>query len=259
MTRPTLTALALSIVAATTLRAADDPKPAKELIKPASAASTTTKPVPPKPTHRTDREIEGWTVHVDDRLLSGDGKDLGDRALRILSNRLYDITIVVPADKVARLRQVPIYLDMTHGGLRPAQYHPGAGWLKANGYDPAMAKAVHIPSAADYVSPHHQFIQPWSTLHELAHAYHDQVLGFDEPRVKAAWQHFVDSGKYQKTLFKAGGLVKHYALTNQMEFFAEMTESYFGVNDFYPFTKGELQKEEPELYALLKEIWGPTP
>jgi hypothetical protein len=48
-------------------------------------------------------------------------------------------------------------------------------------------------------------------------------------------------------------------LTNPQEFFAEMTESYFGTNDFYPFVAGELRQVEPEVFALLKEIWGPLP
>src|ERR1700729_3911015 len=89
---------------------------------------------PPIPTSHTKRDIEGWTVHIDDRLLADADKELGDHALRILANRLYDIKHVLPADKVARLQKVPIWIDKTHGKLRPAQYHPSAGWLKANGY-----------------------------------------------------------------------------------------------------------------------------
>jgi len=30
-----------------------------------------------------------------------------------------------------------------------------------------------------------------------------------------------------------------------MEFFAEMTEAYFGSNDFYPFVIGELKQAKP--------------
>ena len=52
---------------------------------------------------------------------------------------------------------------------------------------------------------------------------------------------------------------EHYGLTNQKEFFAEMTECYFGSNDFYPFVTGELMQAEPEIFALLAEIWGPLP
>ena len=44
-----------------------------------------------------------------------------------------------------------------------------------------------------------------------------------------------------------------------MEFFAEMTESYFGQNDFYPFNRAELRRDEPEVYALMRKLWGPLP
>ncbi len=52
---------------------------------------------------------------------------------------------------------------------------------------------------------------------------------------------------------------EHYALTDQKEFFAEMTEAHFSSNDFYPFVAGELKQAEPETYKLLSEIWGPLP
>ena len=92
-------------------------------------------------------------------------------------------------------------------------------------------------------------------LHELAHAYHDQVLGFEEPRIKAAYEKYKKSGHGDKTLLHDGRRVKHYALTDQMEFFAEMTEAYFGVNDFFPFNRAELKQAEPEIYSLLKDVW----
>ena len=34
-----------------------------------------------------------------------------------------------------------------------------------------------------------------------------------------------------------------------------MTEAYFGVNDFFPFNRAELKEAEPEIHALLREIW----
>ncbi len=210
----------------------------------------------PLPTSHTTRKIEGWTVHIDQRLVDGTDKPLGDHALRILANRLYDIQHALPDDKVERLRQVPIWIDRHHGKLRPAQYHPSVGWLKGNGYSEKLAKCVHIPDAADFAGLHHQRVQPWSVLHELAHAYHDQVLGFDHPEVEAAWARFRDSGKYKKSLHINGSLVSHYALTNAKEFFAEMTEAFFGQNDFFPFNRAELKKEEPETFALLEKIWG---
>ena len=215
--------------------------------------------VPPKPSKHVEQDVEGWTVHVDTRLLEGPDADLGKRTLKILTSRLFDVKMAVSAPKVQRLQQVHIWLDRTHGELTSAQYHPGAAWLKSHGYDERMVKCVHIPDAREYASVNHQRVQPWSILHELAHAYHDQVLDFENAEIKAAWKAFKEGGKYQKTLHINGSMVKHYALTNQMEFFAEMTESYFGTNDFFPFNRAELKREEPEIFALLAKIWDAPP
>ena len=38
--------------------------------------------------------------------------------------------------------------------------------------------------------------------------------------------------------------------------FAEMTESYYGFNDHYPFIQFELSRDDPNLCDLLAEIWG---
>ena len=59
-------------------------------------------------------------------------------------------------------------------------------WLTGHGYSEALAKCVHIPEAEDFLSPFEKHRMPRVVLHELAHGYHDQVLGFDEARVVAA-------------------------------------------------------------------------
>src|SRR5437868_8902222 len=155
---------------------------------------------PAKPTSHTDRKIEGWTVRVDDRLLKAPDDVLGTRALRFLENKLSDITVVVPADKLKKLQAVTIVLDLTHGNLGPMQYHPDHGWLKANGYSADLEKCVHLPRAADVATARNTREQPWVILHELAHAYHDQVLDFEEPRIKEAYEKYKKSGHGEKTL-----------------------------------------------------------
>lgn len=214
-------------------------------------------PEPAKPTSHTDRKIEGWTVRIDDRLLQAPDDAVGIRALRFLENKLSDIKVVVPEDKLKKLQSVTIVLDLTHGKLGPMQYHPSAGWLKANGYSEDLAKCVHLPRAADLATKRNINEQPWVILHELAHAYHDQVLGFDEPRIMEAYEKYKKSGRGDKSLLYNGKRVKHYALTNQKEFFAEMTETYFGVNDFFPFNRAELKESEPEIFELLTHVWEP--
>ena len=224
-----------------------------------AAACAEKVPEPPKPTAHTIRAVEGWTVHVDDRLLEGADAELGARALQLLGMRLADIRIVVAPDRLKALQEVPIWLDRTHGRLAAMQYHPNPGWLREHGYSTDLAKCVHIPDAGGFADPKHQQRQPWCVLHELAHAYHDRVLGFDDPKIKAAWKQAKDSGRYDAVLLIDGRNTRHYALTDQKEFFAEMSESYFGMNDFYPFNRAELARENPEVYRLLREVWGPVP
>ncbi len=214
---------------------------------------------PALPTAHTTRNIEGWNVRVDDRLLKGESVAIGERALKLLNARLVAITIVVPEPALAKLRAVTIEMDLDYGPLGAMQYHPGAGWLKDNGYSADLVKCVHIPKVESFLSPFENHRMPWVVLHELAHAYHDQVLGFDEARVTAAWKKFCDSGKYKSVLTSPGHMREHYGLTNQKELFAEMTESYFGSNDFYPFVAGDLKQAEPQIFDLMAEIWGPLP
>jgi hypothetical protein len=217
---------------------------------------TSPRPAEPKvkPYIRQVREIEGWKVRVDIRLLEGPDAELGAKALRVLAYKLYEIKSLLPKDRIAKLQKAAIVLDLDYP-LGSMQYHPSAQWLKEHGHDPRLAKAVHIPKARQLAGllPINQ--QPMVILHELAHAYHDQVLGFDEPRIQKAWARFKDSGKYDKVLHISGGQRRHYALTDHKEFFAELTEAFFGTNDFYPFVRGELKKELPDVDRLLDEIW----
>jgi hypothetical protein len=241
------------------VRDENEAKPTAD-VKPAMNLKTlATNLKPGVPTAHTNRMVEGWTVRVDDRLLKGEHAATGEQALKLLHAKLVAMTAVMPEKALVGLRKINIELDLDYADMTSFQYHPGAGWLKENGYSETVAKCAHIPNAEDFLSPYENHRMPWVVLHELAHGYHDQVLGFDEPRVKAAWVKFRDSGKYKSILTNRWGMAEHYGMTNQMEFFAEMTESYFGSNDFYPFVPGELQQVEPEIFSLMGEIWGPLP
>lgn len=240
-------ALAFCVPAAT--RGAD-PSPAPT---DPPATESEEKPAAPVIEHEV-RELEGWQVHVDRRLLAGDGAKTGKQALRVLSNCLFRITLVVPEDRLVILRKVPIWIDLDHS-LGNLQYHPSIDWLREHGHDPAMAQSVHIPRAERLIRLQVTNSQPWVMLHELAHAYHDRHLGFDEKMIRSAFDKAVESKLYEKVLQIGGRRVRHYALTNHKEFFAEMTEAYFATNDFYPFVRAELSEYDPETHRLLKAIW----
>ncbi|MBL7141152.1 MAG: hypothetical protein ISS74_09615 [Planctomycetes bacterium] len=208
------------------------------------------------------RDLEGWTVQVDKRLLEGEHADLGARALRVLANHLYEIARILPDDRAAHLRRVAIWLDLDHA-LDRLQYHPDAGWLRDHGYDTRMAKAVHIPQVRQYLQVVRPGSQPFAVLHELAHAYHDQVLGWNYPPIVEVYKKAVASKRYESVLRCRGRMSRHYALENAKEFFAEMTEAFLGTNDYWPFVQREVLEADPETHRLLESIWlkgeAPTP
>lgn len=83
------------------------------------------------------------------------------------------------------------------------------------------------------------------------------MLGLDNVRVRETYENYKKSGRGKKMLYFNGKRDRHYALTDEKEFFAEMTGAYFGINDFLPFTRAEMRESEPEIYELLRDIWEP--
>jgi len=73
------------------------------LLTPLASLKGATRPEPPKPASHTIRNVEGWTVRVDDRLLAPPNDALGTRALRFLEYKLADINAVVAAEPLAKL------------------------------------------------------------------------------------------------------------------------------------------------------------
>jgi len=201
--------------------------------------------------------VHGWTVHLND-LLWADDPQATSAMLDLLAIQLDRVADAVPPKALRQLRKVPIWVNQLYDGVRPtAEYHPNPGWLKNNDRDPAMAKAVEITNVATFPADDHRM--PYLLLHELAHAYHDRVLGFNQPKILAAYQKAKKSGTYDKVkrfTGKTTKIAKAYAMADHKEYFAETTEALFGKNDFYPFTRDELQKHDPGMHLHLIELWG---
>ncbi len=208
---------------------------------------------------KTEKQnIEGWTVTVDASLLEGgEHEEEGKKALKMLANHLQRISILLLEEELAQMKKMEIWIEHQHPELANMQYHPGADWLEERGYDPALAKKVHIPQAAALFSRDQMLKHPAVILHELAHAYHDQILGFDDERIIAAYDAAIKKGILKKVKLYSGGTGSHYAATNHKEYFAESTEAYLYRNDFFPFVAAELHDYDSQGFQLMLDIWGP--
>jgi hypothetical protein len=205
----------------------------------------------------TSVDLEGWTVQVDKQLVAdGAHQETGEAALRVLSDKLRELTVLLPEEKLKRMQEMKIVMEYHNERLSSMQYHPSKQWLIENQHPEELHQAVHIPRASDLLGRLPIQHQPMVILHELSHAWHDQVLDFDHPEIMEVWEQFRKRTGDAECLHISGKMRQHYGMTNQKEFFAEMTESYFGCNDFYPFVRGELQRDYPEIFELLKKVWG---
>lgn len=204
--------------------------------------------------------MEGWKVLVSDKLWLEDRAAM-EKALELLHLQLKEIVRVVPEPAVVRLRQVTLWFSPEYPDVRPrAEYHPGIDWLRDNGRNEAMVKGVEFTNVRNFEAEMKRM--PNFTLHELAHAYHDRVLaeGFENTQIKAAYERAKASGSYDKVERwfgdgRANTYERAYAISSPMEYFAESTEAFFSRNDFFPFTRDELRRHDPEMEQLLSRLW----
>jgi hypothetical protein len=196
--------------------------------------------------------VEGFTVLINPEVVAHEEQARLMRAE--LERQLKEITRVVPDKVVVDFRKYRIWVEweLTQGG---ACFHPSREWLSQNGYNTDKAGDIEICHTRHFIN-WSKSAQPCLVLHEMAHAYHHILLGLKDERVSKAFQSAVDQKLYERVKHVNGSEQKAYALTNKKEYFSELTESYFGKNDFYPFIRSELQEYDPVGYQMMVECWG---
>ncbi|MDI9641703.1 hypothetical protein QPK87_17970 [Kamptonema cortianum] len=212
-----------------------------------------------EPSYETNH-VEGWKVHVSTELLQEHPRETS-LALDLIAEQLKTIRKVVPAPAVKKLTTVSLWLSPAYEGFaQTAEYHPSAEWLVQNGRSASMAKGIEFTNILNFEAESRRM--PSLVLHELAHAFHDQFIegGFGNLAIQRAYEQAKLFGWYEDVQRRdASGKVSiesAYALTNAKEYFAELTEAYFGINDFFPFTQADLAKHDPGGYGLMRSHWG---
>ncbi len=216
------------------------------------AAAPATRPFAPTSDY-TPKTIQGWKVLISNDLQENDPVT-SSACLALLDHKLFEVTRVIPARALEKLRQVTIWLDRDNPLTPGGAYHPSRQWLVEHGMNPEKAKCVEFGHAKNFLT--WSLDQPALVIHELSHAYHDQVLGFDHPEIRAAYQKAKAGKTYDAVLRINGRVEKAYAMNDEKEYFAELSEAYFGTNDFYPFVRSEVKKHDPEMFEVLKRVWG---
>jgi len=192
----------------------------------------------------------GWTVHMHETLYAD---PLGAQVHAALVEDMQMVARALPASAMPLLQATEIWMEWDRPEFPGAVYHPSAGWLERNGYPTAWAQGIQFGLPNNYLT--WVDIQPAMLLHELAHAWDHQRHSFAHAPTLAAFEAAQASGDYESVEHAGGGMQPHYGLNNAAEYFAELTESYFWRNDFYPWERDDLEKFDPGGLAAIEASW----
>lgn len=207
----------------------------------------------------TNYNFNGFDVLVENVAFNID-TPLTNVALDLLEEKLIEISLFeIDQTIIDSFKEVPIFMDWntTNGA---AQYHPSEAWLIDNGYIPEKAMSVEISNINNFID-WTILNQPYMVLHEIAHAYHHRVLNYDSPIITNAYNNAISLNLYTNVSYHQGNenystVSSAYALNNEFEFFSELTEAYFGLNDFYPFNYNDLNNYDSVGFDAMVTIWG---
>jgi dipeptidyl aminopeptidase/acylaminoacyl peptidase len=119
-------------------------------------------------------------------------------------------------------------------------------FLAEHAHDPAKANAVEVSDLKGFISR-------WKSgrdvmvLHELAHWYHHNVLGNDNPKLLAAYSAAKKSGHYEG--------ISDYTISDEKEYFAVLSDAWFGCGYIYPHTRDDLRSFDPAGFELVDGVW----
>ncbi len=220
--------------------------------QPSAQAAVAQRPAPTA--SYTRKSIQGWQVLVSAEL----GKQHPTEAAQVekhLSLKLAELRQLLPTQALKQLKDVKIWLEWQDPANPGGVYHPSADWLREHGFNPDMAGGIELGNARNFLAWSQNHDQPLMVLHEFAHAYHHQILGYDRQDIQQAYTQAKAAGNYRHVTRHVGPPGPAYAMTNAQEYFAESSEAFFGSNDFYPYVRSELKSVDPHMYKLLFKLW----
>jgi hypothetical protein len=197
-------------------------------------------------------QIKGWAVRISPQLR--ELRAYSRKMLELLEYKLYLIDIYMSDNSLDKLKTIPIWLELEDNAVPYLAYHRCKNTLKAKGLNPDKLNAIEIGSSDNFTE--WQEFQKYILLRYMAYAYYDKYLQDQKGRIDSAYSKTLKNGKYTSVLRFDGKKVRHPALNNAKEYFARMTESYYGLGDHYPFIQFELHQYDPDTCDLMTELWG---
>jgi hypothetical protein len=209
------------------------------------------------------RDIEGFTVYVNDQVFKHRADRFGRQPLTVLERELNDLRRILVPRIVSVLQEVPVWAEWDETSkLMPqalAIYYPrGTGSnLKKAGEDSRKAGCIEVMSLAKLGEQRQPgtALQQIIILHEMSHAVQDRLIGYDNPELAATFQQAVERKLYDEVNDRFGRRGKAYARTNAAEYFAEISCAYLDSCNYFPFNYSQLQGYDAAGFAFCERVW----
>jgi len=179
--------------------------------------------------------------------------------VKILNYKLHVIDHFISAEGQKQLHEIPVWLE--YGGKGPyVQYCGDRGKLERDGLNPDKLGAIEVGDPQRMMD--WAMLQQSDVLHQAALAYYDRHAKQPSElggKITAAYEQAKKDGKYNSVLRFDGKHLPLPAMASENAYFAELMESYFLVNDHYPFIRCELKEQDPTGYEVIAGLWQGNP
>jgi hypothetical protein len=205
---------------------------------------------------RTYSPVAGYSIHImaEDALIEeapGVLKKASDKLDRTMAEAVRQF----PSQVHGEFAGITYYLftgdEANTGGRRGGQWY----FRRGNSVSKRFDDSIVVRSASLYLKHSHGSAVA-TGVHELAHAYYYYHRRMFAQKTRDAYQNALSNGLYRNTKTKTGyPIIKAYALTNEREYFAELSKTYLYKSSTFPFTRQELEQYDPMGYQLMRNVY----
>jgi len=199
--------------------------------------------------------IQGFTALVHQEVIDNNEKSTDEKKpLEVLEMEFKIMTRILNPKSLQAVRNLLFWVEwddaegrqhnavaVYYGGHQLAMLREGKHPLKANNITILRMKSLTAEHQPKRDSGR------CVLLHEVAHAVQFQLLGKDNPRIKAAYNQALERKLVDKN---------SYAGSSDAEFFAEMSCAYLDKLHYYPHSRDDLRKHDDYTYRLMEATWG---
>jgi hypothetical protein len=185
-----------------------------------------------------DTVITGHPLRIDGKLWEKN-RVLVQNVLQILDYEVKAVIKELPQEAMAKIADVPIWLETETPNNAPIQYHYSRAWLLEHGYNPNKEAAIEIV-AKDFVD--FAKTSPFPLLAPLAAAYGHRLAVSKNQIVLAAFGNTVSN--------------KLYKFKRADDYFVAISERYFSDVQHSEYKREKLRGLDSLGFEMVRTIWN---